>query len=449
MKTYDLLVLGGGSGGIASANRAGMYGAKVAVIEGDLLGGTCVNRGCVPKKAGWYAAQLAEAIEEVGPNYGFDVDLKNLDYKKFVAARDYYVERSRAGYDRQFTKNQVDYIQGYGKFISNKEIEVNGQVYQAENIIIATGGRPTPLDVPGAELVENSDQVFQWDDLPKSVAFVGAGYIAVELAQMYHALGVESHLVVRYDRPLRKFDKMLTDNLMASMEKQGLQVHTHTNFDAYRRNDQGLIECLLGDRVVLTVEKVVAAVGRTPNTDQIGLENTDVQLKESGHIKVNDNHLTNVDGVYAIGDVIGKLDLTPVAIRAGRQISEHLYNNAPSSAIEYSNVPTVIFSHPAIGSIGLSQEEAEAKYGKDQIKIYYNRINSMYQAISGLRQRSEYKLVCLGPEEKVIGLHGIGYGVDEMIQGFGVAIKMGATKKDIDSVIAIHPTGAEEFVTMR
>ena len=446
---YDLLVLGGGSGGIASANRAGMHGAKVAVIEGNLLGGTCVNRGCVPKKVGWYASHIQETLDQIGPGYGFEIKDYHFDYQKFTEARDYYVDRSRAGYDRAFKANGVDLIQGYGRFISNSEIQVNGQIYSADHIIIATGGRPYTHEVEGSHLLENSDDVFKWTSLPKSVAFIGAGYVAVELAQMYQSLGVDAHLVVRYDRPLRKFDSMLTDNLMEYMDKSGLKLYTHTDFDKYSLNDQGFIDCYKDDQIVLTVEKVVAAIGRRPNSDHIGLENTDVQVDEKGNIIVDDEHRTGAGNIYAIGDVIDRIDLTPVAIRAGRQISEHLFNHAESSTIDYSNVPTVIFSHPAIATVGYSQEQAEEKFGKDQIKIYQSRFNAMFQAVSGERQACDFKLVCHGPEEKVIGLHGIGYGVDEMLQGFALALKLGATKKEWDSIIAIHPTGAEEFVTMR
>lgn len=449
MKEYDLIVLGGGSGGIATANRAAMHGAKVAVIEGRDLGGTCVNRGCVPKKIGWYGARVSEAIHKYAPNYGFDVTMEGFDYTTFLEARDGYVSRSRASYDRQFEKNGIEVYSDFGRFMGPKTIEVGQETLQGKYVMIATGGKPSRLDVPGSDLLDNSDDFFEWQDLPESVAFIGAGYIAVELSQMMAAFGVESHLVVRHDRPLRHFDHMLSDLLMEEMVKEGVHLHTHTNFDAYERTQDGKIACYQDGQLVLTVDRVVQAIGRTPNTDQLGLEHTGVELDDKGHIIVNEGHETDEPGVYAVGDVIDRIDLTPVAIRAGRRVAEYLFNDASDSEIDYTNVPSVIFSHPAIGTIGLSEEEAIETYGSDRIKVYKSRFYAMYTSAGGHRQPCDFKLVCLDDQETVIGLHGIGEGVDEMIQGFGVAMKMKATKADFDSVIAIHPTGAEEFVTMR
>ena len=448
MKKFDLIAIGGGSGGIASANRAAEYGAKVAVIEESYLGGTCVNLGCVPKKVTWYASRVNDAIHRYGPGYGFKAKEVEFDYSEFLKARDGYVERSRSGYDSRFEKNNVEVFNGHAKFVSEHEVEVNGEIIYGEQIIIATGGRPLLPEVKGVELVDNSDDFFAWDTLPESVAVIGAGYIAVELAGVLHGLGVDSHLVVRHDRPLRKFDEMITDALVEAMEQNGPTLMTQTSFDEYRKKGNQ-IECYQEGELKLTVDRVIMAIGRVANTENLGLENINIHTEVDCTISVNEEHQTAIPHIYAIGDVIDKVDLTPVAIRAGRQVAEYLFNDAKTSAIDYTNIPTVVFSHPAIGTIGLTEKEAIEAYGEKDIKVYRNKFFSMYASASWHREPCYFKLVCQGPEETVIGLHGIGEGVDEMIQGFGVAMKMKATKEQFDSVIAIHPTGAEEFVTMR
>ncbi|MBK0348255.1 glutathione-disulfide reductase [Aerococcaceae bacterium zg-ZJ1578] len=448
MREYDLITIGGGSGGIATANRAAQYGAKVAVIEANLIGGTCVNVGCVPKKVSWYAAKINEAIHHYGPGYGFTVEKAQFDFQQFLAARNGYVERSRNSYDNAFTNNGVEVIDGYATFVNQNEVEVNGERIRAKHIVIATGGRPSMPDVKGIELTDNSDDFFEWQALPESVLVVGAGYIAVELAGVLHSLGVDTKLAVRYERPLRTFDRMLTDGLVEAMEKNGPTLLTNTTIDEYRKNGDK-IECLMQGKVVATVDKVVVAIGRKPNVEHLKLENAGVALDERGYIQVDEQHQTSTPGIYAIGDVIGKVDLTPVAIKAGRQISEYLFNQASTAGISYELIPTVVFSHPPIGTIGLTEEEALKQFGEADIKIYRSKFFSMYASASGHREPCYFKLVCQGPDEVVVGLHGIGEGVDEMIQGFGVAMKMKATKADFDAVVAIHPTGSEEFVTMR
>lgn len=448
MTEYDYIVIGGGSGGIASANRAAEHGAKVAVIEARDIGGTCVNRGCVPKKVSWYASRVADSIHKYGPGYGFHVSDSQFNYAEFLEARDGYISRSRAGYTNNLNKNGIKLYDGHAKFVNGHTIEVNGEQLTAKNILIATGGRPAPVDVPGGDLVDNSDDFFDWKSLPESVAVVGAGYIAVELSQVLHNLGVETTLVTRYEKPLRAFDDMLSELLLKAIEEDGPKHLANTRFTEYRKNGDK-IECLVDGEVKLVVDRVIGAIGRVPNTDNLGLENTAVTLDEEGHINVNEGHETEEPGVYAIGDVIDRVDLTPVAIRAGRTLSEYLFNNGATSAIDYTNIPTVIFSHPAIGTIGYAEKDAIKEFGAENIKVYTNTFYSMYASAAWKREQNKFKLVCYGPDEVVIGLHGIGEGVDEMIQGFGVAMKMKATKAQFDSVIAIHPTGAEEFVTMR
>lgn len=448
MVEFDYIVIGGGSGGISSANRAAEHGAKVAVIEAVDLGGTCVNRGCVPKKVSWYASRVADSIHKYGPGYGFHAENTRFNFDEFLEARDGYVSRSRSGYENNIEKNGIALYRGHASFVDGHTVEVNGETLTAKNILIATGGRPSKVEVPGGELVDNSDDFFNWTTLPEKVAVVGAGYIAVELSQVMSNLGVDTTLVTRYEKPLRSFDDMLSDLLLGAINEDGPTHMPNTTFTEYRKNGDK-IECLVDGEVKLVVDRVVAAVGRVANTENLGLENTAITVDEKGQINVNDGHETEEAGVYAIGDVIDRVDLTPVAIRAGRTLSEYLFNNGATSAIDYTNIPTVIFSHPAIGTIGYSEKDAIKEFGEENIKVYTNTFYSMYASAAWHREQNKFKLVCYGPEEVVIGLHGIGEGVDEMIQGFGVAMKMKATKAQFDSIIAIHPTGAEEFVTMR
>lgn len=449
MKEFDIVAIGGGSGGIATMNRAGEHGAKAAVIEGNLLGGTCVNIGCVPKKIMWYGAQVSEAIHHYGPEYGFTAERVQFDFATLRRNREAYIERSRNSYHGSFARNGVELIEGYATFVDKHTVEVNGELIRAKHFVIATGACPTVPNVPGKELGIVSDDIFALEELPQSVAVIGAGYIAVEMAGVLHQLGVKTDLFVRKDRPLRNFDNYIIDALMEEMDKTGLALHTHKVPTSLEKVDNGLIQINFEDGTSHQAEQVLWAIGRTPNVEQLNLEAAGVTLTERGYIAVNEWQETVVPNIYALGDVTGEKELTPVAIKAGRLLSERLFNNKPHAKMDYNNIPTVVFSHPAIGTVGLSEEEAIAIYGVDQIKVYTSSFTSMYTAMADHRQVARFKLVTMGADEKVVGLHGIGYGVDEMIQGFAVAIKMGATKADLDATVAIHPTGSEEFVTMR
>ncbi|PTQ85174.1 NADPH-glutathione reductase [Trichococcus patagoniensis] len=449
MREYDFIAIGGGSGGIATMNRASEYGAKTAVIEGDLLGGTCVNIGCVPKKIMWYASQISEAIHKYGPDYGFDTGAHKIDFPTLLKNRDAYVERSRNSYQAGFERRNVDVIEGFAKFVDNHTVEVNGELIRAKHILIATGAKPIRPRIHGAKYGDVSDTFFEWTELPEKVAVVGAGYIAIELAGVLHNLGVDTHLYVRYDTPLRKYDDIIIEGLMQEIEKDGPTLHTHAVSKSVEKNADGTLTLHLEDGRSEVFDKIIWAIGRTANIDGLNIEATDVKVSDKKFIIVDEYENSSVDGIYAVGDVNGKNMLTPVAIAAGRRLSERLFNNKPNEKLDYDNIPTVIFSHPPIGSIGLSEKDAVTKFGADQVKVYKSTFASMYTAVTAHRQLVKMKLVCVGENEQVIGLHGIGYGVDEMIQGFAVAIKMGATKADFDNTVAIHPTGAEEFVTMR
>jgi glutathione reductase (NADPH) len=449
VKEYDYIVIGGGSGGIASANRAAMHGAKVILFEGKEVGGTCVNVGCVPKKVMWYGAQVAETLHRYAGEYGFDVTINKFDFATLKANRQAYIDRIHGSYERGFDNNGVERVYEYAKFVDPHTVEVAGERYTAPHILIATGGHALYPNIPGSEYGITSDGFFELDEVPKRTAVIGAGYIAVEVAGVLNALGSDTHLFVRKDRPLRTFDKDIVDVLVDEMAKSGPTLHTHANATEVVKNADDSLTISFDNGETITVDCLIWAIGRAANTSGFGLEKTGVKLTEKGTIYSDEFENTSVPGIYALGDVTGKLDLTPVAVKAGRQLSDRLFNNKADAKLDYTDVATVVFSHPVIGSVGLTEEKAVAKYGAENIKVYKSSFTPMYTALGDNRQPSTMKLVTLGEDEKIIGLHGIGYGVDEMIQGFSVAIKMGATKADFDNTVAIHPTGSEEFVTMR
>lgn len=449
MREYDIIAIGGGSGGSATMNRAAMHGAKAAVIEGNIIGGTCVNVGCVPKKVMWYGAQVSETLKNYAADYGYTIGETSFDFKTLRKNREAYIERSRQAFSNNFNRNGVDYIEGYARFVDKNTVEVNGEHIRAKHIVIATGSYAFIPNVPGIELGGTSDDVFAWEELPESVSIIGAGYIAVELAGVLHALGVKTDLFVRKGGPLRGFDQGIVEVLVEEMKKNGQPLHTHKVPQKLEKLDNGDIQIHFEDGTTHTSQKVIWAVGRKANVQQLNLEAAGVKLTERGFIQVDEYQNTTIPGIYALGDVSGEKELTPVAIKAGRTLAERLFNGKTVAKMDYELIPTVVFSHPAIGSIGLTQEQAEAKYGAENIKVYQSTFAGMYSAITVHRQMTKLKLITLGEEEKVIGLHGIGEGIDEMIQGFAVAVKMGATKADFDATVAIHPTASEEFVTMR
>lgn len=449
MKHYDYIAIGGGSGGIASVNRAAMHGMKCAVIEAKEIGGTCVNVGCVPKKVMWYAAQIASAIYNYGPDYGFEVSVDNFSWQKLVANRTAYIERIRASYHNVLGKNKVDVIHGFAKFVDARTVEVNGERITADHILIATGGYPNRPEIPGAEHGIDSDGFFALDALPQRVAVVGAGYIAVEIAGVLHALGSETHLFVRQHAPLRALDPLIVDTLVDVMRVDGLTLHANAVPKSVLKNDDGSLILTLENGHTQTVDCLIWAIGRKPATANLDLGRAGLKTDERGYIIVDKFQNTGVAGIYAVGDNTGRVELTPVAVAAGRRLSERLFNNKADEHLDYDNVPTVIFSHPPIGTVGLTEPQAREHYGNSAVKIYQSGFTSMYTAPTHHAQPSRMKLVCVGPEEKIVGIHGIGIGMDEILQGFAVALKMGATKRDFDNTVAIHPTAAEEFVTMK
>ncbi|GAB57657.1 glutathione-disulfide reductase [Rheinheimera nanhaiensis] len=447
---FNYLAIGAGSGGIASANRAAQRGAKAAVIEAKAVGGTCVNVGCVPKKVMWYGAHIAEALK-YSPAYGFDVTQNQFDWATLVKNREAYIGRIHGSYQRGFAANGVTLIEGFARFVDANTVEVNGERITADHITIAVGGRPTRPDIPGSEYGIDSDGFFALTEQPKKALVVGAGYIAVEIAGVLHALGTDTHLLVRKDRPLRNFDSDITDMLLERLAQDKLQLHTHTEVSRVEKTTAGSLTVYCSNGTVFSnVDCLIWAIGREPATDAINLAAAGVQTDKQGFIRTDKYQNTNVKGIYAVGDITGEAQLTPVAIKAGRMLAERLFNPAlPDAHMDYALIPTVVFSHPPIGTVGLTEAEANAQYGEGNVRVYRSNFAAMYNAITPHRALSCFKLVCAGANEKVVGLHGIGEGMDEVLQGFAVAMKMGATKADFDSTVALHPTSAEEFVTLR
>ena len=447
-KHYDLIAIGGGSGGLSTAERAASYGARCAVIETGRLGGVCVNVGCVPKKIMWYAAHLAHALDDA-PGYGFKLDYFDFDWQKLKVARNAFIRQLNEHYLSYLGRAGVELIRGFARWVDARTLEVNGEYYSADHIVIATGSRPQIPELPGAESGATSDDFFELNDCPPRVAIVGSGYIAVELAGMFHTLGAEVTLMVRKDQVLRSFDAMLREQLMTRLREDGITVLTQTQVRAVARRVSGSLSLHCdGQADVLNVDTLLWAIGRDPNTDALNLPAAGVVMNPNGSIPTDPFQNTNIPGIYAIGDVTEHFHLTPVAIAAGRRLADRLFGGQTDRRLLYENIPTVVFSHPPIGAIGLTEEEARRTYG-DAVKIYQTQFRPLYHAFTTRPIQTAMKLVCVGPEEKIIGCHLIGEGADEMLQGFAVAIRMGATKRDFDDTVAIHPTSAEELVTMR
>lgn len=444
---FDLLCIGGGSGGVATANRAGLHGARVGLVEAGRMGGTCVNVGCVPKKIMWTAAQLAHGLEDAA-GYGFSVRAHDFDWSALRTARDAYVRNLNAAYERYLGTNRVQIIRGRARFTGPRTVEVDGTVYSADHIVIAVGGRPTVPGIPGAELGITSDGFFELAAQPRSMAVVGGGYIAVEVAGLMQALGTRVTHLLRRDHVLHGFDRMVQRELLAHMQAAG--VHTVTGFTPARveRAPGGLWLHGADGRREGPFETVLWATGRHPVTAGLGLDAAGVATAEGGVIPVDTWQQTSAPGVYAVGDVIGHHPLTPVAIAAGRRLADRLFGGQAGRHLDYENIATVVFSHPAIGTVGLTENDALERFG-DAARVYETRFTPMIHAFTARQVKMSMKLVVVGIEELIVGCHVIGPGADEMMQGFAVAVRMGATKRQFDDTVAIHPTAAEELVTLK
>ena len=444
---FDLISIGGGSGGLACAQRAAEFGAKTAVIEPHRLGGTCVNVGCVPKKVMWNASAVALSLHDAS-DYGFDVKVGVSDWAELKRKRDAYVLRLNGIYERNLGAKGVAYVRGAARFVDAHTVEVNGRRMSARHIVIATGSKPALPKIPGAEFGISSDGFFDLETRPHRVAVVGSGYIACELAASFHELGSQVEHFIRKERLLTNFDVMLGKSLMREVSALGMVVQQNV-VPAAVRDVSGKKTLVAHDgREFTGFDCVLWAIGRDANVAGLDLQKAGVALDDSSYVITDGFQNTNVPGVYAIGDVTGRAALTPVAIAAGRRLSDRLFGGKPERHLDYNLIPTVIFTHPPIGTVGASEAEARAQYG-DAVKVYVADFTPMYHAMTTRKTHTDMKLVCVGPEQRIVGCHILGAGADEMLQGFAVAIRMGATKADFDDTVAIHPTSAEELVTMR
>ena len=445
---YDLIALGAGSGGLSVVERAASYGQRCAIVERGKMGGTCVNVGCVPKKIMWFGANLAEVIEDAGA-YGYDLTRNGFDWSKLVANREKYIAGINTWYHGYLKELGIDEIEGEASFVDANTISINGKHYSARDIVIATGTEPTLADIPGIENAITSDGFFALDQQPKRVAIVGSGYIAVELAGVLRALGSEVSLYLRKDRVLGEFDSFLQSILLERLGQSGIELRIRCQVTSIKRTSDDKLELQDSHGVGMEdVDQVIYAIGRRADLGSLKLDKAGVATTGKGFIESDLYQCTNQSNIFALGDVTGRAALTPVAIAAGRRLADRLYDAQSDRHLNYELIPTVVFSHPPIATIGATEEAARDEYG-ERVRVYQTRFTAMYNSISGHDVPTAMKLVCLDEEEKIIGCHMIGPAVDEMLQGFAVAIRMGACKKDFDDTVAIHPTSSEELVTMR
>ncbi len=445
--SHDLIVLGAGSGGLATAFRAAEHGARVALLDPGALGGTCVHRGCVPKKALWLAAQWAQA-QRFAVDVGFASQPGPLDWERFRQVRARYIDAIDQRYAQRLHGEGVELIRQAGRFVTADTIELtDGGQLRAARVVIATGGRPRRLPLPGFRLGMVSDDVFALRVLPRRMAIVGGGYVAVEFAGLLQALGSEVE-VLAHDRLLESFDPEMVGALQELMEAQGIRIDMQSAVQTVHRGDGGILidDAVAGSRG--PYDALLWAVGRVPNTEALGLGSIGVETDERGHVLTDAQQDTNVEGVHAVGDVTARKALTPVAVAAGRRLSDRLFGGQPDARLDYANIPSVVFSTPPLGMVGLTEEAARALHG-DAVTVHRSRFTPMQWALAGGQQgQSRMKLVCVGSDERVVGIHALGPGADEMLQGFAVALKLGLRKRDMDATVAIHPTSAEELVLM-
>jgi len=441
---YDLFVIGAGSGGVRAARMASGHGVRVAIAEERYLGGTCVNVGCVPKKLFVYASQFQDQFDAAA-GFGWTVEKSTFNWSSLIANKNQEIERLHAVYNNLLQKSGVRIINGRANLLDAHTVVVAGTEYSAERIIIATGGWPSVPDMPGKQHTVTSNEMFFLDQLPKRIIIVGGGYIAVEFACILHGLGVNTTICHRGEKLLRGFDEDIRDFLAPEMTRKGIKLLLNTDIEAIESTGDCFAARLIDGSKVST-DLVMYATGRTPNSTGFGLEALGIELDDEGAIKVNDDYQTNVPSIYALGDVTNRVNLTPVAIAEGMALVNKLYANQPRP-VDYDHIPTAVFSQPPIGTVGLTEAQAREKY--PDIDIYQTRFTPMKNTLSGMDERTLMKMIVVRSTDRVVGMHMVGTDAPEIIQGMAVAIRAGVTKAVFDSTIGIHPTAAEEFVTLR
>ena len=443
---FDLFVIGAGSGGVRASRFAAGYGAKVAVAESRYLGGTCVNVGCVPKKLLVYGAHFADDFEQAA-GFGWSLEDAQFDWSQLIANKNREIQRLNGIYRNLLVNSGVTLLEGHARITAPHEVEVEGQRYSAKHILIAVGGWPQVPDIPGRELAISSNEAFFLKDLPKRVLVVGGGYIAVEFAGIFQGLGADTTLLYRGDLFLRGFDGSVRTHLKEELEKRGLDLQFNADIARIDQQPDGSLKATLKDGRELVTDCVFYATGRRPMLDNLGLENTEVQLDKRGFIKVDEAYQTDESSILAIGDVIGRVQLTPVALAEGMAVARRLFKPEEYRPVDYRNIPTAVFSQPPIGTVGLTEEQAlEAGHS---LKIFESRFRPMKLTLTEVQEKTLMKLVVDADTDRVLGCHMVGPDAGEIIQGLGIALKAGATKQQFDETIGVHPTAAEEFVTMR
>lgn len=442
---YDLFVIGAGSGGVRASRMAASFGARVAVAEDRYMGGTCVNVGCVPKKLYVYASQFSNAFGDAR-GFGWTTSAPSFNWPTLRDNKVAEISRLNDVYQNMLGGAGVNIIDGRARFIDAHTVEVNGQSYSAERIILATGTWPFIPNIPGNEHAITSNEIFDLENFPQRLLVVGGGYIAVEFAGVFNGLGAETTQLYRGPLFLRGFDQDIREFAAQEIEKAGVNLRFNSNIAAIQKLADGSLEATLDDGTTIAADAILYATGRNPHLQDLGFENVNIALNDNGTVKVDDHFQTTEPSIYALGDITGGMELTPVALAEGMALAKTLYNNQPTS-VDYDTIPTAVFCQPNIGTCGLTEQEGKDKYG--EITVYESDFRAMKHTIGGRQERTYMKLVVDTATDKVVGIHMMGDDAGEIVQGMAIAMKAGATKALFDSTIGIHPTAAEEFVTMR